>query len=113
SLEPWLECLVAFLDEEREPAMSLYPDLPAFRNRDVLAISDLTRDEMLFVVETTRGLEQRLPEIHKRIRGRKMYYAFFEPSTRTRFSFVYAAKKIGLETAGFSSSSGTSTQKGE
>jgi aspartate carbamoyltransferase catalytic subunit len=93
--------------------MSPSSGLPAFFKRDILAISELSREEMLFVVETTRSLERCLPEIHARLCGRKMYYAFFEPSTRTRFSFVYAAKKLGMETAGFSSSSGTSAQKGE
>jgi aspartate carbamoyltransferase catalytic subunit len=88
-------------------------DPPAFYRRDILAISELTRQEMLYVVETTRSLDQHLADIRARIRSKKMYYAFFEPSTRTRFSFVYAAKKIGLETSGFSSASSTSAQKGE
>src|SRR5262245_58385732 len=88
-------------------------DTPAFYRRDILAISELSRQEMLYVVETTRSLDQHLSDIRSRVRGRKMYYAFFEPSTRTRFSFVYAAKKIGLETSGFSSASSTSAQKGE
>jgi aspartate carbamoyltransferase catalytic subunit len=88
-------------------------DPPAFFRRDILSISELTRPEMLYVVETTRALDQHLADIRAQVRSKKMYYAFFEPSTRTRFSFVYAAKKIGLETSGFSSSSGTSVQKGE
>jgi aspartate carbamoyltransferase catalytic subunit len=88
-------------------------DPPAFYRRDILAISDFSRKEMLYVVETTRSLDQHLADIRTRVRGKKMYYAFFEPSTRTRFSFVYAAKRIGLETSGFSSASSTSAQKGE
>jgi aspartate carbamoyltransferase catalytic subunit len=38
---------------------------------------------------------------------------FYEPSTRTQFSFQTAMKRLGGDTIGFTGTSGTSVQKGE
>jgi aspartate carbamoyltransferase catalytic subunit len=105
--------------------MSAADALPAFLGRDILSIGDLSRDEMLFVLDATRALTRgatttasgkpfpSLAEIRARLAGRCLYYAFFEPSTRTRFSFVQAARMLGLSTLGFSNTAGTSVVKGE
>ncbi len=86
---------------------------PPFFRRPILAIGDFSLEELLFVLETARSVHERREELKARLVGRRMYYAFFEPSTRTRFSFLQAAKQLGLETVGFSSRTGTSWQKGE
>lgn len=88
-------------------------ETPAFCGRDILSVDELSREEMLFVADTTRRLDDHRRQITERLAGKCMYYAFFEPSTRTRFSFVYAARALSLQTIGFSSTSATSTSKGE
>jgi len=47
------------------------------------------------------------------LRGRRVFLAFFEPSTRTFESFSAAAQILGCHVSGFRSSAGTSTDKGE
>ena len=96
---------------------------PAFFGRDVLSISDFTREEMIYVLDATRALVGArgidpggfapLDAVRSRLVGKTLYYAFFEPSTRTRFSFVQAARLLGLQTLGFSNTAGTSVVKGE
>ena len=44
--------------------------------------------------------------------GKTVALLFFEPSTRTRFSFEMAAKSLGAETMAFQSASSSAT-KGE
>lgn len=96
---------------------------PAFLGRDILSIADLSREEMIYVLDATRALVGApgatpgrfapLAEVQARLSGKTLYYAFFEPSTRTRFSFVQAARRLGLQTLGFSNTAGTSVVKGE
>ncbi len=84
-----------------------------FRNRDVIDITDFSRDnlEWLFMI-TDYILEQRRP-LHDALRGKILAYAFFEPSTRTRLSFESAMKRLGGDTIGFARTMETSVRKGE
>ncbi len=47
------------------------------------------------------------------LRGKILATLFFEPSTRTRFSFQTAMQRLGGKCVGFSSVEGTSVKKGE
>jgi len=87
--------------------------LNPFRNRDVIDITDFSRDnlEWLFMI-TDYILEQRRP-LHDALRGKILAYAFFEPSTRTRLSFESAMKRLGGDTIGFARTMETSVRKGE
>ncbi len=87
----------------------------SLKGRDLVRISDLSREEMLEVfkcademLEIAEG--KRTSEI---LRGKILATLFFEPSTRTRLSFETAMKRLGGDCIGFSSAEGTSMKKGE
>lgn len=87
----------------------------SFKRKDLIGLKDLSRDEILFILETA----EKLKEVNKRtvkkvptLKGRTVVNLFFEPSTRTRTSFEIAAKRLSADTINFSASS-SSTSKGE
>ncbi|MBO3769737.1 MAG: aspartate carbamoyltransferase [Thermoproteota archaeon] len=84
-----------------------------WRNRDLIEITDFTRRdiERLFK-QADIFLEAKLAPL-KILEGKIMAVAFFEPSTRTRLSFEAAMHRLGGSVIGFSSSRGTSMEKGE
>ncbi len=83
----------------------------SFTNRDVISINDFSKDELLSILKTAKQLEKKpQPSL---LQGHIMAELFFEPSTRTRLSFVSAMQRLGGSVLGFSSTTGTSIQKGE
>ncbi len=79
--------------------------------KSLVSISDLSRDEILSLLDTARKFEER----HNRrlLEGKVVATLFFEPSTRTRLSFETAVNRLGGRVIGFSDASNTSTSKGE
>jgi aspartate carbamoyltransferase catalytic subunit len=77
----------------------------------LVSISDITRDEMLALLESARYFEEH-PN-HKILDGKVVATLFFEPSTRTRLSFETAVNRLGGRVIGFSDPAATSTSKGE
>ena len=78
--------------------------------KNLLALQSLSNEEIYSILNEAEQFRQGLvwkPET-------QMFAAnlFFEPSTRTRFSFEIAEKKLGLETIHFSAEH-SSVQKGE
>ncbi len=85
-------------------------------NRDVISISDLTKDDIRAVLDRAADFEQRLArgERLSLCDGRILATVFYEPSTRTRLSFESAMNRLGgrvLSVAEAKSSS--SAAKGE
>lgn len=84
--------------------------------KDLLGIKDLSAQEIISILDRADFWAQRfkedpkLPE--KPLEGKFISNLFFEPSTRTRFSFELAAKRLGAEVLNFYPRS-SSTQKGE
>jgi len=83
--------------------------------KDVIAIHDLTADEIGLVLDMASSFK----EISKRdikkvptLRGKTVVLLFYEPSTRTRLSFEIAAKRLSADTVALSAS-GSSFSKGE
>lgn len=77
----------------------------------MVTIADLTRDEILYLLEMARKFEE---NPNRNILNDKVVGSlFFEPSTRTRLSFETAAKRLGARVIGFSDASTTSSTKGE
>ncbi len=80
-------------------------------NNSLVSISDITKEEMLSLLEKARYFEEN-PN-HKILEGRVVATLFFEPSTRTRLSFETAVNRLGGRVIGFSDANTTSSSKGE
>jgi aspartate carbamoyltransferase catalytic subunit len=93
------------------------PDLrpPAPPKRHLLSISDLSREDVLRILDTARSLGASLDHEVKKLptlRGRTVVNLFYESSTRTLSSFDLAAKRLSADTMSLRSS-GSSVDKGE
>lgn len=72
---------------------------------------EISKDEILSILSSANRIEKNL--IKPNLTGKIMAALFFEPSTRTRFSFESAMKKLGGEVILLSGVQGTSVEKGE
>lgn len=82
-----------------------------FTGRDLVSVSDLTKQEMEHIFKTAAWLRKNpIPDLCK---GSILANCFYEPSTRTRLSFEAAMHRLGGATLGFSDPSMTSGKKGE
>lgn len=82
-----------------------------FKNRDVISINDFSKEELFYILKVVRQLENK-PK-GTLLKGKVLAALFFEPSTRTRLSFISAMEQLGGEVIGFSSQNSTSIEKGE
>jgi len=84
-------------------------------SKDVVGIAPLSPGEIQLILETAEELlEVALRPIKKvpALRGMTVVNLFMEPSTRTRFSFEVAEKRLSADTLNFSASA-SSVSKGE
>ena len=87
----------------------------SFQRKDLLGIEDLSPEEVIFILDTTKSFREILERPIKMVptlRGKTVVNLFFEPSTRTRLSFELAEKRLNADTLSFSSV-GSSVAKGE
>ena len=90
-----------------------------FFGKNWVDVSSVMRSELDFFLELAASLKDairnRRIDDYKLARDRDMFAAllFYEPSTRTRFSFEIAALRLGLRAVGFSGTEATSVKKGE
>jgi aspartate carbamoyltransferase catalytic subunit len=81
----------------------------------LLDIVSLNRDEIENLLDLAENLKEILyrpiPKVPT-LRGKLIIHLFYEPSTRTRFSFEKAAKTLSADTLTFTGK-GTSIEKGE
>ncbi len=84
-------------------------------SRDVVDVREFSREDLeaLFEAADEMGKELASGRVRKRLEGRLIALAFFEPSTRTRLSFEAAAKRLGADSIGFTAEEATSVTKGE
>ncbi|MGQ9495267.1 MAG: aspartate carbamoyltransferase catalytic subunit [Thermoanaerobaculaceae bacterium] len=87
----------------------------ALRSRHLLGIDQLAPEEIQLILDTA----EKMLEVARRpikkvpaLRGKTVVNLFLEPSTRTRFSFEVAEKRLSADTLNFSAS-GSSVEKGE
>ena len=83
--------------------------------KHLLAIGDLSRDDIERIMERAEGFaEVGRRDIKKvpALRGRTVLNLFYEASTRTRSSFELAAKRLSADVVNFAAS-GSSVEKGE
>jgi aspartate carbamoyltransferase catalytic subunit len=84
-------------------------------SKDVVGIAPLNPGEIQLILETAEELLEVAQRPIKKVpalRGMTVVNLFMEPSTRTRFSFEVAEKRLSADTLNFSSSS-SSVTKGE
>ena len=83
--------------------------------KDILGIKELSRDEILLILDTADSfIEISTREIKKvpTLRGKTIINLFYEASTRTRTSFEIAGKRLSADTINISAST-SSVVKGE
>ncbi len=65
------------------------------KSRHLLGLEGVTKEEIHFILDTAKSfkkvLERPIPTVPT-LRGKTVVNLFFEPSTRTRFSFELAEK---------------------
>jgi len=72
--------------------------LRSLKGRDLLSISDLTRDEIIHILEVARLFKTRYyagEKIIPVLKGKSLAMIFQKPSTRTRVSFEVAMYELG------------------
>ncbi len=82
-----------------------------FKNRDIISINDFSKEELLHILKVVKQME--LKPKSNLLKGEILAALFFEPSTRTRLSFISAMEQLSGKVIGFSSATITSVQKGE
>lgn len=86
-----------------------------WRRKHVLGLADFSTEEIEFVIDTARSMEDVLTRDIKKVpalRGKTVVNLFFEASTRTRISFEIAGKRLSADMVNFSSAV-SSVTKGE
>ena len=84
-----------------------------FEGKNVLSISDFSKEELLKVIEVAAEIDRNLSIFSDALKGKIVATLFFEPSTRTRMSFQAAMQRMGGSVIGFSDVSTSSLKKGE
>jgi aspartate carbamoyltransferase catalytic subunit len=85
------------------------------KRKDLLGIQDLTRQEILEILDVAESLQEVSTRPIKKVptlRGKSIINLFFEASTRTRTSFEIAGKRLSADVVNVSLSS-SSVSKGE
>jgi aspartate carbamoyltransferase catalytic subunit len=82
--------------------------------KNLFQTAQLSVDQIISILEKAKALKsgQLKPNV-KLANDRIVANVFFEPSTRTRFSFEIASQRLGLQTISFTADSSTSITKGE
>ncbi len=86
-----------------------------WQRKDLLGTYDLSKEEILYLLDTAKSMEEVLERDVKKVptlRGKSVVTLFYEPSTRTRTSFELAAKILSSDTINISVPSSSAT-KGE
>lgn len=82
-----------------------------FKNRDIISIRDFTKEEIFYLIKLAQKFDNKSQKLI--LQDKILAALFFEPSTRTRLSFLSAMKRLGGNVIGFSSENVTSVKKGE
>ena len=81
--------------------------------RSLIDISELTPTEIEELIATADDIIADPAKYSEKCKGKKLATLFFEPSTRTRFSFEAAMLELGGSVLGFSEAQSSSAAKGE
>ncbi|MGD9978552.1 MAG: aspartate carbamoyltransferase [Bacteroidales bacterium] len=81
------------------------------KNKSLVSINDLSRDEIFKVLDLAQEFQKNPSQ--RTMEGKVVATLFFEPSTRTRLSFESAVNRLGGRVIGFSEAATSSVSKGE
>lgn len=86
-----------------------------FAGKHIVSMRDFNKEEILYILDEAKKMVPiaRGEEQDTSLTGKILATLFYEPSTRTRFSFESAMKRLGGSTVGFADPSWTSYKKGE
>lgn len=82
-----------------------------FKNRDIISIRDFSKEEIMHVLNTAKKVKQTAHPTA--LKNKILASLFFEPSTRTRFSFESAMERLGGSVISLADAKTSSTAKGE
>ncbi|GBG06180.1 aspartate carbamoyltransferase [Paenibacillus agaridevorans] len=82
------------------------------KERSMLGLKELDKAEIEGILDRAAHWENHPSKVHSHMAGKFAANMFFENSTRTRFSFEVAEKRLGAEVINFSAAA-SSVQKGE
>ncbi|MBN2552101.1 MAG: aspartate carbamoyltransferase, partial [Spirochaetales bacterium] len=87
----------------------------SFEGRDILSTEDLSRDDLLQIMEVTAGMEEMVRKEHVSdlLADKLVAVIFLEPSTRTRLSFETAVRRLGARSITVADAKSSSAAKGE
>lgn len=86
-----------------------------FKHKDLLGIKELTKEEILYILEQAKTMKYILSQNAKKtphLQGKSIVTLFYENSTRTRLSFELASKYMSAVAANMTAK-GSSVAKGE
>lgn len=86
--------------------------LTSAKPRHLLGLKGLGKEDILAILDRAAYWESAPDKVSDRLKGKFVANMFFENSTRTRFSFEVAEKRLGAEVLNFSAAV-SSVQKGE
>ncbi len=85
--------------------------MKGFKDRDIISIRDFTKEEILHILKTAKKFKEKT---HLTLLKDKILASlFFEPSTRTRFSFESAMERLGGSVISLADAKASSSVKGE
>lgn len=88
-------------------------DINNFVGRHIIDTEDLSKEEILHLVENADRIQGLGPRALSLCKGKILATLFWEPSTRTRLSFEAAMFRLGGNVLGFSEAGSSSVSKGE
>ncbi|MDO5112244.1 MAG: aspartate carbamoyltransferase [Clostridia bacterium] len=83
------------------------------KGRNLIAPNDFTMEEIGGLLDTADRIIENQTAFGEKCKGKVLASLFYEPSTRTKFSFDTAMLRLGGQVIGFSDPSTSSTAKGE
>lgn len=83
------------------------------KDRNLIAPTDFSVDEIEELMQLADRIVEDPDRFNEAARHKVMATLFYEPSTRTQFSFQTAMNRLGGSVIGFSDPSTSSTAKGE
>ncbi|GKU78390.1 aspartate carbamoyltransferase catalytic subunit [Paenibacillus sp. L3-i20] len=86
--------------------------LTELKQRSLLGLKELDKEEIESILDRAAYWENHSSKVHQVSQGKFAANMFFENSTRTRFSFEVAEKRLGAEVINFSAAA-SSVEKGE